>query len=104
MKPQQFQPHRYRARISDGIAALGTVGTHPLTATVYRFINPRFSNSSEIASGKESRTMSGRWHCKGEICISYTSLEPETALAETLAHVRYYNLPEKHGLFIWPGG
>jgi RES domain-containing protein len=40
----------------------------------------------------------GRWNAKGRFRISYSSLSPETALAESLAHVRYFNLPEANAL------
>jgi RES domain-containing protein len=34
----------------------------------------------------------GRWNLRG-LRVAYTATEPETALAEALAHARYYNLP-----------
>jgi hypothetical protein len=51
----------------------------PFSAVLFRFIHPQFSAAEEIISGA--------------MRVAYTAMEPETALAECLAHARYYNLP-----------
>jgi RES domain-containing protein len=60
---------------------------------IFRFSNPNYSKASDIVSGEGARYASGRWHPRGACRLSYTSTAPETALAESLAHVRYYRLP-----------
>ncbi|MCH6256989.1 RES family NAD+ phosphorylase [Puniceicoccaceae bacterium K14] len=70
----------------------------PYAGTVYRFISPKFSTPADVTSGLGGLHAAGRWNLKGAHRISYTSLTPETALAESLAHVRYFNLPLPHAL------
>jgi RES domain-containing protein len=68
----------------------------PFNALLFRFIDPQFSAAEDIISGEGSHWASGRWNLKGAMRVAYTATEPETALAECLAHARYYNLPLKH--------
>lgn len=63
-----------------------------IDATVYRSSTPRYANEDDLLTGEGSRREGGRWDPKG-IAVVYASLGPETALAETLAHARYYGLP-----------
>jgi RES domain-containing protein len=79
--------------IDKRLSQLGPVGTRKVSATVYRFINPKHAKPDDIVSGKGGFKASGRWHLKGNIPVTYTSLDPETALSETLGNARYYNLP-----------
>jgi RES domain-containing protein len=65
----------------------------PFNALLFRFIDPQFSAAEDIISGEGSHWASGRWNLKGAMRVAYTATEPETALAECLAHARYYNLP-----------
>ena len=65
----------------------------PFNAVLFRFIHPQFSAAEEIISGEGGHWASGRWNLKGAMRVAYTATEPETALAECLAHARYYNLP-----------
>jgi CheY-like chemotaxis protein len=65
---------------------------------LFRFINPLYSKAGDIVSGAGSVSANGRWNLAGAMKLSYTSLAPETALAEALAHVRYYRLPESTAL------
>jgi RES domain-containing protein len=62
-------------------------------ALLFRFIDPQFSAAEDIISEEGSHWASGRWNLKGAMRVAYTATEPETALAECLAHARYYNLP-----------
>lgn len=45
-----------------------------------------------MLTGEGSRRNGGRWNPKG-IAVVYASFTPETAMAETLAHFRYYGFP-----------
>jgi len=63
-----------------------------LEGTIYRSTSPRYATSSDLVSGAGSRLHGGRWNPVGVAAV-YGSFTPETALAETLAHCRYYGLP-----------
>ncbi|MFT5471354.1 MAG: RES domain-containing protein [Verrucomicrobiales bacterium] len=65
---------------------------------MFRYIHPQYSKSADIGSGEGGVHASGRWNLKGSFRLAYTSLSSETAHAEALAHVRYYDLPEKSAL------
>jgi RES domain-containing protein len=65
---------------------------------LFRFINPQFSKAEDIVSGAGALHAAGRWNLERSAPLSYTSMAPETALAEALAHVKYYRLPEAKAL------
>lgn len=87
------KPHPDRAKLATRLATLATSFDVGFDGSLYRFINPVYSNTTDIISGEGALYASGRWHLKGAARLSYTALAPETALAEALAHVRYYALP-----------
>ncbi len=58
----------------------------------YRSSSPKYANEQDLLTGEGSRREGGRWNPK-RVAAVYASLSPETALAETLAHARYYGLP-----------
>ena len=58
----------------------------------YRSVTPRYANEADLLTGVGSKRDGGRWNPVG-IAVVYNSLTPETAMAETLAHYRYYNIP-----------
>jgi RES domain-containing protein len=90
MKPT---PHPGRPVLALRLTALGTKMDATLASELFRFINPRFSKAADIVSGVGALNADGRWNLAGAMTISYTSLAPETAMAEALAHARYYRLP-----------
>ena len=57
----------------------------------YRSATPKYAREKDIVSGQGSRLFGGRWNPIGLAAV-YASLSPETAMAETLAHYRYYGL------------
>lgn len=63
---------------------------------IFRSTTPRYATSTDLISGEGSRRFGGRWNParEGGAAAVYGSLDAETAMAETLAHVRYYALPE----------
>jgi len=65
---------------------------------LFRFIDPQFSKAEDIVNGVGALKANGRWNLAGTTKLSYTSLTPETAMAEALAHVRYYHLPKSKAL------
>lgn len=60
--------------------------------TVYRSSTPRYANESDLLTGEGSKRHGGRWNPMG-ITVVYAALTRETAMAETLAHCRYYGIP-----------
>ena len=93
-----MKPHPQQSSFVKRVAALGDFGRTKFEGRVFRFIKPRYSSADDISNGEGGLKASGRWNLKGCCQISYTSLAPETALAESLAHVRYYRLPEATAL------
>lgn len=69
----------------------------PFADTVYRSSTPRYANETDLITGEGSKRNGGRWNPPG-IAVVYASLTPETAMAETLAHNRYYGIPQQDAL------
>ncbi len=64
--------------------------------SLFRFVDPRFSDTQDLFAGRGAFEASVRWHVKGKRLVTYTSLQAETALAETLAAQRYYGFPDEN--------
>lgn len=64
------------------------------SGSVFRFVKPEQSSVTAMFAGKGPLYNFGRWLLKGHKLATYTSLLPETALAEALAAARYYRFPE----------
>ncbi len=79
------------ARFQKLLAPIGQ-STTEFAGIVYRSCTPRYATESDLLTGEGSRRHGGRWNPKG-ISAVYASLSPEVALAETLAHARYYRIP-----------
>lgn len=75
------------------LRAIGKGLDAAMDMTLFRFINPRYAKAGDIVSGAGALRADGRWNIKGTARLSYTATTPETALAETLAHAQYYQLP-----------
>lgn len=86
-----------RDRFLKGIAAL-VVMAKPFEGVVYRAVTPRFARSHDAASGEPGKLHHGRWTPAGLGRAMYASLDPETALAESLAHHRYFGIPVDQAL------
>ena len=76
-----------KARFTRSLPAAGA-----FTGTVYRSSTPKYATETDLLTGEGSRRSGGRWNPIG-LAVVYVSLTPETALAETLAHNRYYSIP-----------
>jgi RES domain-containing protein len=61
------------------------------SAIGYRSSTPKYATENELLLGEGSKRHGGRWNPIG-IAAVYASLTPETAMAETLAHNRYYGI------------
>lgn len=62
------------------------------TETVYRSVTPKYAIETDLLTGAGSKRHGGRWNPIG-IAVVYNSLTPETAMAESLAHYRYFQIP-----------
>jgi RES domain-containing protein len=59
---------------------------------VYRSASPRYANKDDLLTGAGSKTAGARWNPPNSFRTVYTSLDPQTALDEVLAHFRHYGL------------
>ena len=92
--PLAVHPHPDRGAFLARAAVLGRAWDRPGVFDLFRFINPQYSSAADIISGEGARYAAGRWNPPGgTLKLAYTATEPETALAETLAHARYFRLP-----------
>jgi len=89
----KIDEHPDRAKLSARLKNIGRDSDFRFEGGLFRFINPLFSRASNIIDGTGALHAAGRWNLTGVARLSYTSTEPHTALAEALAHVRYYQLP-----------
>jgi RES domain-containing protein len=87
-----MRPHPERDDFLARVLDLSQNWIKPFNAVLFRFIDPEFSAAEDIASGEGGLYASGRWNLRG-MRVAHTATEPETALAEALAHARYYDLP-----------
>lgn len=94
----KIRKHPGRVKFAHSLRAMDHSLTTTFTGALYRFLNPRFTRPDQILDGAGGLHASGRWNPAGAFRISYTALTPETALAEALAHVRYYHLPEAQAM------
>jgi RES domain-containing protein len=69
-----------------------TASAVPFVGVVYRSSTPKYATEADLLTGEGSRRFGGRWNPVG-IAMVYASFTPETAMAETLAHHRYYGIP-----------
>ncbi len=93
MPDANIEPHPDRERFLTRVLALGRTRDRPGAWELFRFIDPRFSSAADIISGEGALHAAGRWHSRGALRLAYTATQPEFALAETLAHARYFRLP-----------
>jgi RES domain-containing protein len=56
----------------------------------YRSCSPKYANATDILTGVGSQKAGGRYNPLGSFPAVYLSIEPETAFAESFAHIRYY--------------
>jgi RES domain-containing protein len=83
--PESDRLARAIARCLDGATAYRGV--------LFRSAAPQYANKDDLLTGAGSRVEGARWNPPLSFRTVYTSLNPETALAEVLAHFRHYKLP-----------
>lgn len=85
--------HPLRANFLRRLEALKSALSVEFAGSVYRSHSPRYARAKELFAGKGGRYANGRWMRKSSVHVVYTSLDPETALAEAFSSSRYYRLP-----------
>jgi RES domain-containing protein len=70
----------------------------PWAGTLYRSVAPAYAAGRHILSGRGAFEAGGRFNAPGLYPTVYASLDPQTAMAETLASCRYWGLPEEEAL------
>jgi len=66
--------------------------------TVFRATAVRYANRDDLLTGLGAKSNGGRWNPPGCFATVYSSLTPETALAEYLAQHRYFGWPESSAM------
>lgn len=84
-------PHSDRDRFVRRIGNLRPTATL-FQGVIVRSTTPKYATETDLVTGEGSRRYGGRWNPIGVAAV-YGSLTPETAMAETLAHHRYFQLP-----------
>lgn len=64
----------------------------PWAGEVFRSAAPKYAGTRDMTTGLGSAHAGGRWNPPGSFPTVYASLEPETAMSESLATFRYYGL------------
>jgi RES domain-containing protein len=62
----------------------------PWSGQSYRSAAPRYAKTGDMVTGAGSGKLGGRWNPPGSFRTVYASLEPEAAMAESLATFRYF--------------
>jgi RES domain-containing protein len=75
-------------------AAVRRLPARPWSGIAYRSASPAYAGGKDLLSGEGVRRHGGRWNAAGAFAAVYASLKPETAIAEALAHFRYYAIPD----------
>jgi RES domain-containing protein len=70
----------------------------PWAGDLYRFAVPRWATVAHLLTGAGALQEGGRWHPMGLCRAVYGSLDPETALAESLAHFRRFHWPIRNAM------
>jgi RES domain-containing protein len=84
-------PHPDTSRL---IRALSRCGGDAVewSGVVYRSTDVRYANKDDVLTGVGSKRTGARWNAPNSFRTVYTSLDLQTALEESLAHCRYYEL------------
>ena len=62
------------------------------SGTTFRSCTPSYASEEDLLTGEGSNLHGARWNPKG-IAVVYAADSPETAMAESLAHYRYFGIP-----------
>jgi RES domain-containing protein len=92
MAPPGPTPKQLKARLRRLLPS-----TVAFAGTIFRSSTPKYANERDLLTGEGSKNNGGRWNPAG-IATVYASLTPETAMAEALAHHRYYGIPAEDAM------
>lgn len=87
----EIEPNEEFCRIEAALRACAH-GAANWSGTVYRSATPRYAGTRDMVTGVGSARMGGRWNPRASFPTVYASLEPETAMSESMATFRYYGL------------
>jgi len=87
--PAHLRPEQIRAGLQHCLAKVG-----PWSGALFRFTTVRYSNRTDLLTGIGSRKHGGRWNPPGLFNCVYGSLDPQTALEESMATFRAYGIPQ----------
>jgi RES domain-containing protein len=87
MSPPAPTLEQLKSRLGDLLSADAT-----FAGTAYRSSTPEYAKENDLVTGEGAKLRGGRWNPIG-IAMIYASLTPEIAMAETLAHNRYFGIP-----------
>jgi RES domain-containing protein len=79
------------------VLANTTALARAMDCVAYRSCAPRYAKEVDLLSGEGSRRHGGRWNPVG-LAMVYASLTPEAAMAEALAHYRYFGIPIENAM------
>lgn len=65
---------------------------------VFRSSSLRYANRDDFLTGAGAKASGARWNPPRSFAALYTSIEPDTAVLESLAHQQYYSLPVEDAL------
>jgi RES domain-containing protein len=66
--------------------------------SAFRSASPRYANRDDFLTGAGAKIAGARWNPPNSFATLYTSLAPDTAVVEGLAHHRYFQLPIEEAL------
>jgi RES domain-containing protein len=90
MTPMKKHPHHLQ--LARGLSRSVRHSTS-WAGEVYRATSVRYANRDDLLTGLGAKSAGGRWNPPSGFATVYTSLTPETALAEYLAQHRYFGWP-----------
>jgi RES domain-containing protein len=70
----------------------------PRSGEVFRATSVEYANRDDLLTGQGAKRTGGRWNPPGSFATVYLSLTPETALAEYLAHHRYFGFKDSDAM------
>ena len=85
--------NRFLRVASDGLVTFGG-----RTGIAYRSARPCYAKRGHLLTGAGSKKYGGRWNPPGSFAAVYLSLTLEVAVAEAVAHQRYFGIPEHAAL------
>jgi RES domain-containing protein len=89
--------HPDSPRLAEGIARCEPLAV-AWEGTVFCSASVRYANRDDFLTGAGAKGGGARWNAADTFASVYTSLTPETATLEALAHFRHYGLPDESAL------